>query len=166
MKLPMRFLMVAAAATLLSLTAACDVGSGTASGGDAGVDAAASVAQGENADGGSDAGGEDGASGGGADNAAVCRDAIQALKKFSESASVTSADNFDSFNSAAQELSTELKTLAGQSDGELKSTLTSMAKAWGDLKVDTSDLAGSASRMLEATQQVSEQNRKLVSACR
>jgi hypothetical protein len=40
-----------------------------------------------------------------------------------------------------------------------------MATAWGSLKVDNSDLAGSANKILEASQQATEQTQKLVTAC-
>jgi ABC-type oligopeptide transport system substrate-binding subunit len=127
MKLPpKRFLMVAAAAMMLSLSAAC---------------------------------------GAGGDKAAICEKATKALQEFGQTATTSSSGNFDAFNSAAKKLGSELETLAGQADGELKTTLSSMATAWGSLQVDTSDLAGSASKMLEASQQASEQTKKLVSAC-
>jgi hypothetical protein len=102
MKLPpKRFLMVAAAATMLSLSAAC---------------------------------------GAGGDKAAICEKATKALQEFGQTATTSSSGNFDAFNSAAKKLGSELETLAGQADGELKTTLSSMATAWGSLQVDTSDL--------------------------
>ncbi|MEV5408255.1 hypothetical protein AB0K60_05325 [Thermopolyspora sp. NPDC052614] len=153
MKLPTRFLMVAAAATLLSLSAACGSGGGAVAGGDSGT----TIAQGGNSDGGS--------SGGGGDKAEICQKATKALQDFGQAATASSSGDFSAFNAAAKKLGTELEQLAGEADGDLKTTLSSMATAWGSLKVDTSDLAGSANKILEASKQASEQTQKLVTAC-
>ncbi|GGM85951.1 hypothetical protein GCM10010106_36260 [Thermopolyspora flexuosa] len=164
MKLPTRLLSAVAAAVLLSLTAAC--GSGASDG-----ESRASATQ-ENATGGggesrsaSGSGtGSDTESQGGADDSEICRKAQQALQRFTNKAASAIGDHA-AYNKATEELSAELKDLADEADGELKSTLTSMARAWGDFKIDTSDLAQSANKLTEATRQISEQTRNLVTAC-
>jgi len=167
-KLPTRLLSAVAAATLLSLTAAC--GAGASDG-----ESRASAVQ-ENATGGggesrsaSGSGAESGAGSdarpqGGADRSEICRKAQQALQRFTDKAASAIGDHA-AYNKATEELSTELRDLAGKADGELRSTLTSMARAWGDFTIDTSDLTQSANKLTEATRQIGEQTRNLVTAC-
>ncbi|MFO7250750.1 MAG: hypothetical protein DIU60_008360 [Actinomycetes bacterium] len=166
MKLPTRLLSAAAAALLLSLTAACDAG--TSDGGDGRASAAQEQATGgggtDTTDSQSSSGGGSDTSSGGADKGEICDKARQALTRFSDRAASAVGDH-SVFNKAAEDLSAELKELSDQADGELKTTLAAMARSWGSLKIDTSDLTASANAMTEATKQISEQTRNLITAC-
>lgn len=158
MKLPTRLLMAAAAAALLSLTAACGAGGTTDS-----DDRTGTSAQQESS-GRGETSAESGAGGGTADKATVCRKAQQALQDFGQQAAAAGGD-YEAFNKAVQTLSTELKGLADQSEGDLHTALSSMATTWGSFKIDSADPVGSATKVLEGTKEAGEQAQKLVNAC-
>lgn len=182
MKLPTRVLMLAAA-TLLSLTAACGPGgiailgndadsvtrdTGTAAAQNAGTSGAQDTDPSgvrDEAAGGGEASSAVGTGGDGAGRAAICIEARKVLQDFSQEVSGANAGNLAAYNNALDELSAKLDGLAGRADGELRTTLSAMARTWGGMKIDPSDPVGSTSKVLEATKEAGEQAGKLAQAC-
>jgi hypothetical protein len=143
-----RALVIAGASALLLLTAACGGSDNTGTGTSTTV-----------ADGGGDTGGS-----GGGDKAAICADATKAFTQYGTDAGASAGD-LGAFNQATSKLAATLKQLAGTADGDLKTTLSGMADSWSGVKIDTSDPAGSAAKVLEFAKKATEASTKLATAC-
>ncbi|HEY9524192.1 MAG TPA: hypothetical protein VIR33_13200 [Thermopolyspora sp.] len=110
------------------------------------------------------AGSDSASDGGSADKATICAGAKKAFSQYGTDAGASGGD-LEAFNKAGDKLAATLNGLAGKADGDLKTTLSSMASSWGAVKIDPSDPAGSASKVLEFSKRATEQGKKLASAC-
>ncbi|MEV7008078.1 hypothetical protein [Streptosporangium sp. NPDC051022] len=103
---------------------------------------------------------------GGSGNASFCADApwTKAFSDYSTSMASAGVD-LNKFNDASQKLSTDLKDLAGKTDGDLAAALNDLSATFGKFKIDPKDPAGAATAAQDMAKQAQEATTKLAKAC-
>ncbi|WP_066941781.1 hypothetical protein [Microtetraspora fusca] len=152
-----------AAIALLSLAAACDGGDGGAgvASGTSGKDKPAAVST--VTDGADDSGTKDAddsgtkSAAGGADNPAVCAEAVAATGDFMTKVMMAPTDQ-QSINKAISGHADKLKNLSERADGDLKTALTEMVDAFSQLDVGSTTAS-------EISKKVDVASKKLLKSC-
>lgn len=102
---------------------------------------------------------------GGGNTAEICDQAKAASAQYASDMAAAAGGDLSTIDAAKDTYVGKLGELSGQADGDLKSALSSMASAFAQIKVDTSDPAGSAAKLSELSKQAVEGARKLGKAC-
>jgi hypothetical protein len=102
---------------------------------------------------------------GGGNTTEICDQARAAMTQYTSDVAAAAGGDMDKINAAKDTYAAKLDELSGQADGDLKSALSSMASAFAQIKVDTSDPAGSAAKLSELSKQAVAGAQKLGKAC-